>query len=305
MERVAGRQIQQVLVESNDYLTQIGLMIDHHSPQTANNYLCWATVARFLPYLGAHFRRLYADFRRKVPDLAQTTETPLELVERSNQAQHGFGISMKNSINTETISNPNGPVSRTGNGKILPNAASGSDKDGKRNGGVTSSSSSGGGRLFLSRWKECVHLTTEGLKSASAVLYVQQRQQHVTHVSDHVSKLVQRLQEAFEQIVDRQTWLPDAEVREAIKKRTRELRSRIAQPTGLLETADHLLADLKIEVEAVFVANIVAMLKHEMLGELRRLNETPDPERDWLMEPLVPNAYYDSLNHFISELHFS
>lgn len=290
MERVAGRKIQQVLVESNDYLTQVGLMIVQHSPQTADNYLCWATVARFLPYLGAHFRRLYADFRRKVPDLSQNTETPLELVRRPDQIQHGFGISKTNQISLQTMS------SSIQNKKVLSNNANGGG-----NGGSSSGSSGGGGRLFLSRWKECVHLTTEGLKSASAVLYVQQREQHVTQVSEHVSQLVQRLQEAFEQIVDAQTWLPEAEVREAIKKRARELRSRIAQPIGLLETADQTLADLKIEVEAVFVANIVAMLKHEMLGELRRLNETPDAERDWLMEPLVPNAYYDSLNHFISK----
>jgi predicted metalloendopeptidase len=161
--------------------------------------------------------------------------------------------------------------------------------------------SSSSGRLFLSRWKECVHLTAEGLKRAAAVVYIRDRIEHVQQVSRHVRDMVDQIQKAFEQIVDAQDWLHKNSIREAIKERARSIRSKIAVPPRLLQTADEQLADLRIQVQDVFVSNIISMLRHEMLSELRRLNETPDMERDWLMEPLVPNAYYDSLNHFISK----
>lgn len=278
MERISGARIKQILVESNDHLIQVGHLIERHSRRSVENYLCWATIARFLPYLGSHFRRLYADFRRKVPDLTQNADAPLEFASfRQTKSTFirstvsGFGLRPRN----DWIGWPM-----------------------RRSGGGGSS-----GRLFLSRWKECVHLTTEGLKSASAVLYVQQRQSLVESVSQHVARLVDRLQSAFEQIVDSQSWLTNSDrVRVEIKRRARSIRSRIALPVGLLHSADQALADLQIEVHAVFVANIVAMLRHEMTNELKRLTQTPDSERDWLMEPLVPNAYYDSLNHFISKL---
>jgi predicted metalloendopeptidase len=274
MERVSGSQINKILVESNEHLVQVGQLIERHSRRTVENYLCWATVARFLPYLGSHFRRLYADFRRKVPDLSQNTDAPLEFANPLNQKVASAHVRKQKA---------NGfSVRRSGRSELLRKSGSGS------------------GRLFLSRWKECVHLTTEGLKSASAVLYVQQRQQLVDSVSQHVSRLVERLQQAFDRIVDSQSWLDTDEVRRGIKRRASDIRSRIALPVGLLRSADEALADLQIEVHAVFVANIVAMLRHEMTNELKRLSQIPDSERDWMMEPLVPNAYYDSLNHFIS-----
>lgn len=269
MEQVSGNKVNQILVESNEHLVQVGQLIERHSRRAVENYLCWATVARFLPYLGSHFRRLYADFRQKVPDLSQNNNAPLEFSSfqsklLSKQKQHGFGMQKSNLF------------------------------------GLKASGSSSG-RLFLSRWKECVHLTTEGLKSASAVLYVQQRQSMVESVSLHVANLVQKLQNAFEQIIDSQPWIESQTVRDQIKQRAQSIGSRIALPVGLLQSADNALDELKIEVHAVFMANIVAMLRHEMSSELKRLNQTPDSERDWLMEPLVPNAYYDSLNHFISK----
>lgn len=49
-------QINELLLESTDYLEQIELLFKRHDLITIDNYLCWATIARFLPYLGSNFR---------------------------------------------------------------------------------------------------------------------------------------------------------------------------------------------------------------------------------------------------------
>ena len=49
-------QINELLLEGTDYLEQIELLFKRHDLTTIDNYLCWATVARFLPYLGSNFR---------------------------------------------------------------------------------------------------------------------------------------------------------------------------------------------------------------------------------------------------------
>lgn len=46
------REINELLLESTDYLEQIELLFKRHDLVTIDNYLCWATIARFLPYLG-------------------------------------------------------------------------------------------------------------------------------------------------------------------------------------------------------------------------------------------------------------
>lgn len=68
MELSSQRKINELLLENTDYLEQIELLFKRHDLITIDNYLCWATVARFLPYLGSNFRRTFTDFRRKIPD---------------------------------------------------------------------------------------------------------------------------------------------------------------------------------------------------------------------------------------------
>lgn len=64
----SSRKIDEILLENTDYLEQIELLFKRHDLETIDNYLCWSTIARFLPYLGSNFRHTFTDFRRKIPD---------------------------------------------------------------------------------------------------------------------------------------------------------------------------------------------------------------------------------------------
>ena len=67
-----------------------------------------------------------------------------------------------------------------------------------------------------------------------------------------------------------------------------------------LQAADEQFGDVEIKLGDVFVANIIKMVRHEIKGELKLLSSKIDPDKDWMIDTLVPNAYYDALNHFIS-----
>lgn len=111
--------LSEVLIHNSEFMQELMELLGRYTSSKSrlkilDNYLCWALVARFLPYLGPNFRRLYADFRTKVPDIA-----------------------------TDSVSDPSG----------------------------------GAGRVFLSRWKECVHVSGEGLDVPASLLYLKHKAQ--------------------------------------------------------------------------------------------------------------------------------
>lgn len=69
--------------------------------------------------------------------------------------------------------------------------------------------------------------------------------------------------------------------------------------TDIIE-ADKLYHDLIIETDDVFVSNIIKMANHQMLMEVKKLDEEMDTDKDWLIQPLISNAFFDPSNSFIS-----
>lgn len=231
--------IQELLLDSKEYLVEIMGLFQRHSSTTIDNYFCWATIARFMPYLGPQFRRLYTDFRREVPDLSSPGPEP----------------------KTET------------------------------------------GRIFLARWKECVHLTCEGLKLPSSLLYLKHKADYLDKTNRSVSQMIANIKRAFHQIVDKQQWLQSTDARNLLKERSDRIGSKIGFPSYLRNgrEADKHYSALDIQASDVFVSNIIKIARNEMVMELRKLNESVDPDRDWLIQPLISNAYFDATNDYISE----
>lgn len=240
LEEQTSIRITEILTDSKDYLNEVSQLFARHSLQTIDNYFCWAYVARFLPYLGPQFRRLYTDFRREMPDLTGSTNDP-----RSE-----------------------------------------------------------GGRVFLSRWKECVHLTCEGLKLPSSLLYLSHHEGFMQEANRSVSLMIRNIKNAFHHIIRSQKWLKSEVIQRMLIEKAEAIGSKIGFPSFLSsdpKTADSLFSGLEIESSDVFVSNIIKIARNEMRMELRKMNQTIDPDKDWLIQPLVSNAYFDAINDFISE----
>ncbi|KAI1280597.1 Membrane metallo-endopeptidase-like 1 [Halotydeus destructor] len=232
-----GQFIDEVLIDSKEFLTEISNLFARHSLDTIDNYFCWASIDRFMPYLGPRFRRTQTDFRREVPDLSSTGSEP----------------------RTES------------------------------------------GRSFLSRWKECVHLTCEGMKLPASLLYMQHKGEHLQYANKSVTEMIGNIKHAFYDIIDRQSWLRKKETRQLLKERADKIGSKIGFPPFVQDTrgADKYYGSLDIASNDVFVSNIIKIARNEMVIELRKLNETVDPDKEWLIQPLVANAFFDATNDYI------
>lgn len=234
----SGFAINEILLDTKEYIDEMPGLFARHKPETIDNFFCWSSIARFMPYLGPQFRRLYTDFRREVPD-----------------------ISAGNNERAES------------------------------------------GRVFLSRWKECVHLTCEGLKLPVSLLYLQHQSEHIETANRTVRDMIGNIKRAFHRIVDRQQWLNSDEAKHLLKERADKIGSKIGFPSFLADAAaaDEHYSSLSIETSDVFVSNIIKIARNEMVMELRKLNETVDPDKEWLIQPLIANAYFDALNDYISK----
>lgn len=234
-----GTFIDEILIDSKEYLQEMKALFFRHSRETIDNYFCWSTLARFLPYLGPQFRRLYLDFRREIPDLSES------------------------------------------------NVGAGGESN----------------RVFLSRWKECVHLTCEGLKLPASLLYLHHHKQFMAQANVTVSNMILNIKQAFHTLIKEQTWLESKEVENFLMKRADAIGAKVGFPSYLFDpqTADASFSRLDIKSSDVFVANIIKIARNEMMMDLGKLNETIDPDRDWLIQPLVSNAYFDSINDYISK----
>lgn len=248
MEESSKRKINELLLETTDYLEQIELLFKRHDLVTIDNYMNWATIARFLPYLGSNFRRPFTEFRRRMPNDA------LPNYDLQQQSRLFKSLSLHNLFNKISDDSTDYHLLNSYKRKNSPGTI---------------------GRMFLSRWKECVHLTSEGLKKPIALLYLQEKKDYVEKIEHKVHKMVDNIKDAFFKIVDKQDWLINDEIRELVKKRANSIKSKIGFPEYLmdLEKADKQFEDLEIKVNDVFVANIIKMVRHEIKSELRLLNE--------------------------------
>ena len=228
----------EIMINSKDYLTQLMKLIDSYSETTIDNYLCWSFIARYLPYLGPHFRRLFSEFRTKVPEMSSESSDP----------------------NTSS-------------------------------------------RIFLSRWKECVHVVSENLDVPAVTLYLDHKSQALEKVISKINEIIDQMKVAFSHIIDSQQWLDSQEVKDNFKERVNTIQSKIGVPKMLFNRTqvDNLYTNLDINSDDILIANIFKVAKHQVLIDLKKLNREADPEEEWIIQPLIANAYYDPTKNNISE----
>jgi len=235
--KTANVETNEILIFSKDYISELVKLVDKYSPKTIDNYLCWTLIARYMPYLGPQFRRLFSDFRAKVPDLSVETGDP-----------------------------------------------------------------NGSSRIFLSRWKECVHVASEGLELPAIVLYLKYKSQTLNLISKKINDLIDEIKEAFDIIVDSQDWLTTDTIKQSCKTRANAIESKIGVPKFLRNTTqiDLLYEELNIDFDDVLISNVFKMAKHEVVLEVKKINQIADPDADWVFQPLIANAFYDPSTNNIS-----
>ncbi|GFQ89938.1 neprilysin-1 [Trichonephila clavata] len=213
-----------IVLHCEKYLRQMVVLLNRTSPRTVANYLTWRFVAKYLPYLDIHFRRLYYDFRREVPNLSEE-------------------------------------------------------------------------RTFFARWKECVNLVNDGFGMALASLYV--KEEFGEELEDEVKSLISSLKQAFVGGIKHQTWL-DSDTKILCEEKVLAMTTKLGFPRYILDPVqlDTDYSGLDISEEH-FLDNILKMNRYEVIKELTKMTRTVDKERDWFVQPLVVNAYYEATGNAV------
>ncbi|XP_064459681.1 neprilysin-1-like isoform X2 [Ornithodoros turicata] len=80
--------------DGGSYMRRLFELINKTSPRTVANYLSWRFVASYMPYLDVHFRRLYGDFRRRVPGAQDERTFLARWKECLRLLSDGFGLAL-------------------------------------------------------------------------------------------------------------------------------------------------------------------------------------------------------------------
>ena len=157
---------------------------------------------------------------------------------------------------------------------------------------------------FLVKWKECVHLTSETLKIPTTRLYVDHKYDYMMKIRDRTAKLVQSIRKSFYEIIRKQKWISSNSIKEQLVKRVESIDTKIAFPNFLLNDTlvNQIFSDLVIQANKTLISNLMAVSLHDSFYELKRVNQPVDSDMDWLLHPLVSNAYYDETSHAMSKL---
>ncbi|GIY46845.1 neprilysin-4 [Caerostris extrusa] len=213
-----------IVLHCEKYLRHLVVLINKTSPRTIANYLTWRFVAKYLPYLDIHFRRLYYDFRREVPNLGEE-------------------------------------------------------------------------RTFFARWKECVNLVNDGFGMALASLYV--KEEFGEKLENEIKALLNSLKQAFVGGIKQQNWL-DADTKVLCEEKVLAMGTKLGYPRYILDPVqlDTDYSGLDISDEH-FLDNILKMNRYEVIKELTKMTRTVDKERDWFVQPLVVNAFYEATGNAV------
>lgn len=173
-------------------------------------------------------------------------------------------------------------------------------------GSGSGSSATDASKVFISRWKECVHVTSEGLKLPVSVLYLQEKGDQLMNVKSRATDIIVKIKEAFSRVMEKQSWIKSQEIKKLLQERIQSIESRVALPDYLFNSShvDDLYSGLKIDEQDVFLKSVIDVTRYDVLLDLRKLNQRPEPEKDWLLQPLISNAYFDSMHDNISEYTF-
>ncbi|KAG8189071.1 hypothetical protein JTE90_025501 [Oedothorax gibbosus] len=213
-----------IVLHCEKYLRNLVLLINTTSPRTVANYLTWRFVAKYLPYLDIHFRRLFYDFRREVPNLSEE-------------------------------------------------------------------------RSFFARWKECVNIVNDGFGMALASLYV--KEEFGEDKQEEIKTLISSLKHAFVGGIQQQSWL-DPETKYACEEKVLSMNTKLGFPSYILDPVqlDTDYSGLEIS-EDHFLDNILKMNRYEVIKEMTKMTRTVDKERDWFVQPLVVNAFYEATGNAV------
>lgn len=146
-------------------------------------------------------------------------------------------------------------------------------------------------RTYISRWKECGAVVNEGFGAALARNYVEDYYDHT--ISYKIDNLVEEVRTAFHLVIDRQDWL-EQEMKQVCSDKLDIMGKKIGYPEYIesAELLDEEFEGLEI-LEDHFLNNILRMKKHEVWKELKKLSRPVDKKRDWLIQPLVVNAFHN------------
>ncbi|XP_042888704.1 neprilysin-1-like [Penaeus japonicus] len=146
-------------------------------------------------------------------------------------------------------------------------------------------------RTYISRWKECAAVVNEGFGAALARMYVENH--YDQKISQEIDDMVEEVRTAFHLVIDRQDWL-EQEMKEVCSDKLDIMGKKIGYPE-YIESTELLNAEFEgLEIlEDHFLNNILRMKKHEVWKELQKLSRPVDKKRDWIIQPLVVNAFHN------------
>ncbi|OXA58659.1 Membrane metallo-endopeptidase-like 1 [Folsomia candida] len=146
-------------------------------------------------------------------------------------------------------------------------------------------------KLYLSRWKYCANIVNDGFGLTVAYLYVQENYKKSTEMK--IKEMISYLKRAFEKIIVEQAWL-DSRFKQDVIDKLQNMGSKIGIPSFILEekALEHEYEGLDFN-ETYFLMNILKLRRYEVSKEIRKVNRPVDKDRDWLVQPMVANAFHN------------
>lgn len=202
----------------SNYMRRFFDLLNRTSPRTLANYLSWRFMMAYMPYLDVHFRRLYQDFRRRVP----------------------------------------GPHEE---------------------------------RTYLSRWKECVRLLSDGFSMPMAALFV--RQDFASATDNQVGILINEIKQTYAETFPRQPFL-DQKTKDLCRDKVAAMGQKVGFPKFILDPVELDKEYLGLEIDDDhFLVNILKVRRFEFARDFSKITKPVDKEKEWATNPLIVNAFYD------------
>ncbi|KAG2459445.1 MMEL1 protein, partial [Polypterus senegalus] len=141
------------------------------------------------------------------------------------------------------------------------------------------------------RWRDCVRYVQSHMENAVGALYV--RETFAGHSKQMVSKLIDKIRQAFVETLDELPWM-DKLSKEKAQEKAMAIKEQIGYPDYILEDTNPKLdmeyAHLNFSEDNYF-ENTLENLRAGAQKSLRKLRERVDPEL-WIIGAAVVNAFY-------------
>ncbi|XP_057372654.1 membrane metallo-endopeptidase-like 1 isoform X1 [Daphnia carinata] len=156
-------------------------------------------------------------------------------------------------------------------------------------------------RIYLTRWKQCVALVNEGFGLVAAHLYVTKMASNWTNT--WILRLIDELKEAFGASITRQEWIEE-EMTLRLLEKLEAMGSKIGYPNKILNLTQLDLDYQELHIDNGHILfNVMRIRRHEVWREIQKVFQPPPKEKEWLVQPLVVNAFHNpSTNEIIFPL---